>query len=87
LPSQAHPVPVRLKAGGLALRSWGAYHTCHVVPLDTAIALEAAAVCRRHKLPTTDAIIYATAIHQSADLLTCDHHFAGPNVTVIEKAG
>ncbi len=43
--------------------------TCLVFPLDTPIALEAAAICRQHKLPTADAIIYATAMHQSADLL------------------
>jgi len=58
---------------------------CHVVPLDTEIAL-AAAACREHKLATADAIIYATARTQAATLLTCDAHFEGlPGVALIEK--
>lgn len=59
---------------------------CHVVPLDTEIALAAAEACREHKLATADAIIFATARVQGASLLTCDAHFAGlPDVTLIEK--
>jgi hypothetical protein len=30
---------------------------------------------REHKLATADAIVYATARHQDADLLTCNRHF------------
>ncbi|MCL2645119.1 MAG: type II toxin-antitoxin system VapC family toxin [Betaproteobacteria bacterium] len=48
---------------------------CTVVPLDTAIALLAADLHREHKLATADAIVYATAQHQRAELLTCDAHF------------
>ncbi|TIN02707.1 MAG: type II toxin-antitoxin system VapC family toxin, partial [Mesorhizobium sp.] len=33
---------------------------CTVVPLDTEIALAAAEACRKHKLATADAIIFAT---------------------------
>jgi predicted nucleic acid-binding protein len=51
--------------------------TCVVVPLDTPIALLAAELHRRHKLATADAIVYATAQAQGADLLTCDAHFEG----------
>jgi predicted nucleic acid-binding protein len=59
---------------------------CHVVPLDTEIALAAAESCREHKLATADAIILATARAQGATLLTCDAHFEGlPGVTLIEK--
>ncbi|RST55338.1 type II toxin-antitoxin system VapC family toxin [Variovorax sp. MHTC-1] len=50
---------------------------CVVVPLDTSIALLAAELHREHKLATADAIVYATARHQGADLLTCDVHFEG----------
>ncbi len=46
-----------------------------VVPLDTAIAIRGAEVSRQHKLAMADAIIYATAMHVDADLLTCDAHF------------
>lgn len=50
---------------------------CHVVPLDTAIALRAADLHREYKLATADAIVYATAKHQAATLMTCDAHFKG----------
>jgi predicted nucleic acid-binding protein len=46
-----------------------------VAPLTTTIAAAAAAISLTHKLSTADAIIYATAQHYGADLLTCDAHF------------
>jgi predicted nucleic acid-binding protein len=49
--------------------------TCHVVDLDTPIALAAAELCLDRKLATADAIVYATARAHAADLLTCDRHF------------
>lgn len=55
-----------------------AYTTmCIVVPLDTIIALRAANLCRLHRLSSVDAMIYATALLNSADLVTCDRHFEG----------
>lgn len=61
---------------------------CVVADLDTATALSAAEMCARHKLATADAIVYATAVAQGADLLTCDSHFQGlPGVTYMAKAG
>lgn len=60
---------------------------CVVVPLDTRIALLAADLCRKHKLATADAIVYATACVQDADLLTCDAHFAKlPDVAYFRKS-
>jgi predicted nucleic acid-binding protein len=60
---------------------------CVVVPLDTHIALLAADLHRQHKLATADAIVYATARHTGADLLTCDTHFEGlPDVKLFPKA-
>jgi predicted nucleic acid-binding protein len=50
---------------------------CVVVPLDTGIALLASELHREYKLATADAIVYATARHEGADLLTCDAHFEG----------
>lgn len=47
-----------------------------VVPLITETALEAAELSRSHRLPTADAIIYATALALQCRLLTCDAHFA-----------
>ncbi|KAF1021611.1 MAG: tRNA(fMet)-specific endonuclease VapC [Paracidovorax wautersii] len=59
---------------------------CIVVPLDTPIALLAADLHREHKLATADAIVYATALHQNAELLTCDAHFEGlPDVVFFSK--
>ncbi|WHZ10040.1 MAG: hypothetical protein OJF60_000479 [Burkholderiaceae bacterium] len=56
---------------------------CVVVPLDTGIALLAAELHREHKLATAAAIVYATARHQGADLLTCDAHFEGLPAVVL----
>jgi len=61
---------------------------CVVVPLDTRIALLAANLHRQHHLATADAIVYATALHHDAQLLTCDSHFVGlPGVIVFSKCG
>ena len=51
--------------------------TCILAPLDAEIAHLAAEISVKHKLATADAIIYATALHYGADLLTCDAHFKG----------
>ena len=62
--------------------------TCVVVPLDTGLALLAAELHQRHKLATADAIVYATARAQGADLLTCDAHFEGlPGIAYFRKRG
>ncbi len=60
---------------------------CVVVPLDTTIALLAVDLHRKYQLATADAIVYATAQHQGADLVTCDVHFKDlPDVTLFVKA-
>lgn len=59
---------------------------CLVAPLDTRIALHAAELHRQHKLATADAVVYATALENDADLLTCDAHFEGlPGVVLVRK--
>lgn len=59
---------------------------CVVVPLDTTIALLAADLHREHRLATVDAIVYATARHLGAELLTCDAHFENlPDVALFPK--
>lgn len=61
---------------------------CVIVPLDTRIALLAVELHREYKLATADAIVYATARHHGASLLTCDAHFQGlPGVTFLAKTG
>jgi predicted nucleic acid-binding protein len=65
----------------------GATDNCRIVPLDSAIALQAAEIGRTARLATADSIIYATAIYENADLLTCDAHFQDmPNVIYRPKA-
>jgi len=60
---------------------------CIVVPLDTRIALHAAELHRQYKLATADAVVYATALENGADLLTCDAHFEHlPGVVFIRKS-
>lgn len=60
--------------------------TCRIATLDTRIALAAAEICRRLRLATADAIVYATALTHEAGLLTCDAHFDGlPGVTFVAK--
>lgn len=47
----------------------------------------AAELPREHKLATADAIVYATARHAGADLLTCDAHFQNlPGVAFFPKS-
>ncbi len=59
---------------------------CIVTHLDTAQALRAAEVAKEHALAMADAIIYAAAVEASADLLTCDAHFADlPGVVYFAK--
>jgi predicted nucleic acid-binding protein len=89
LPKQAEyvvPTIVQLELAKWAARNVSeetadvllAYTTqCVVLDLDKNIAIRAAELSRDHKLPTADAIIYATALHVDADLLTCDAHFQG----------
>ena len=60
---------------------------CIVVTLDTHIALMAAELHRQHKLATADAIVYAAAQANGAELLTCDAHFAKlPEVVYFRKS-
>ncbi|MNU08414.1 hypothetical protein D3C72_2544420 [compost metagenome] len=49
--------------------------TCTVAPLDSRTAFLAAEIARTHQLAMADAMVYATATANDADLLTCDRHF------------
>ena len=88
-PEQAHcivPTIVQLELSKWLVREVGeeqsdqviAYtQRCVVVPMDTSVALLAAELHREFKLATADAIVYATARQERAELLTCDAHFQG----------
>lgn len=48
-----------------------------VVPVDQEISLSAAVISIQHALPMADALIYATAERNAAELVTSDAHFKG----------
>lgn len=54
------------------------------LPLDATLAIRAATVSVDRRLALADAIVYATAIAQNAELITGDAHFEGlPGVVVL----
>jgi len=59
-----------------------------VVELNAGLSLSAAQISRKHKLPMADSIIYATALHYSAVIYSCDKHFKDiPGVRYFPKLG
>ena len=55
-----------------------------VVPLDDQLSILAAELSHRHQLPLADGIIYTTAKHQDAELITQDADLEGlPGVTYV----
>lgn len=57
-----------------------------IIVLDNAIAISAAQISIKRKLPMADAIIYATAQSLHATLVTSDEHFNGlPGVEYIPR--
>ncbi|MBI5299586.1 MAG: type II toxin-antitoxin system VapC family toxin [Deltaproteobacteria bacterium] len=55
----------------------------NIISLDERLALFSADISLKHKLAMADAIIYATAIHQEAQLITRDHHFKGLDEVIL----
>jgi len=67
-----------------ALAAVAAMKQGKVVPLDDQLSILAAELSHRHKLPLADGIIYTTAKHQDAELLTQDADLEGlPGVTYV----
>lgn len=57
-----------------------------VMALDTSLALLAADIALQHSLSFADAVIYACARQEEAELITSDSHFDGlPSVTCFRK--
>lgn len=57
-----------------------------IVPLDEEIAIFAADLFAKHKLPLADSLIYATTLLHKATLWTQDEHFKGlPHVKYFPK--
>lgn len=71
-----------------ALQVAALLHQGELIPLDSALALAAAAVGVQHKLPLADSIIFATAQQFGATLWTMDADFRKlPNVRYVAKGG
>ena len=60
-----------------ALQAIGQMKQGRVVALDEIVALKAALMSLKHKLPMADSFIYATARIYGATLWTQDNHFKG----------
>jgi predicted nucleic acid-binding protein len=57
-----------------------------VIELNGGLSLSAAQISRKFKLPMADSIIYATSLHYSAVIFSCDKHFKDiPNVRYFPK--
>jgi len=65
----------------MALRAVAQMKQGRVVDITEDVALSAALISLKHKLPMADSLIYATARAQGATLWTQDEHFSSlPNV-------
>jgi len=70
-----------------ALQAVAAMRRGTVVALDFDLAVEAADLGLRHKLPLADSVIFATAVRHQATLWTQDEHFADlPQVRYFPKS-
>lgn len=58
-----------------ALRMVARLHETKIVPITPDLALFAADVSLKHKLPMADALVYATALSQRCSVVTSDPHF------------
>ena len=67
----------RQRDEGTALQYIAVMQQGRVVDLDAALALRAASLGRRHKLPLADSVIYATAQRAGAIVWTQDSDFEG----------
>ncbi|MCW8927157.1 MAG: type II toxin-antitoxin system VapC family toxin [Xanthomonadales bacterium] len=67
----------RQRDEGTALRVMAHMEQGKVIPLDCALAIDAAVLGLQHQLPLADSIIYATAQKYDAQLWTQDADFEG----------
>ena len=49
--------------------------TGRIIELSTELSLSAADISRKYSLAMADSIIYATSLHYSATVFSCDKHF------------
>lgn len=84
--AEVFKVLARESSEGDALQAIAVMHQSEVVPLDANLAVSAAALGLRHKLPLADSIVYATAQLRGAIVWTQDEDFEGlPQVRFFRK--
>ena len=64
-------------AEDLADKAIAATRAARIIALDEPTALYAAELAQLHGLASADALIYASALREQAELVTCDAHFKG----------
>lgn len=76
----------REKDATLALEVIGITENGLIVPMDTALALSAAGISKKHNLSMADAVIFAASRHHNVLLVTSDQHFKHlPNIKYLGK--
>lgn len=70
----------------IALVAVATMQNAQIIPLTEELSLSAADLSLNHKLAMADAIVYASAIHENAKLVTSDKDLKGlPHVTYFPK--
>ena len=84
--TEVFKVVARQRGEGDALQAIAVMHQGEIVPLDGDLAVSAALLGLKHKLPLADSIVYATAQSREATLWTQDEDFEGlPQVRFVRK--
>lgn len=84
--AEVFKVVARERGEGDALQAIAVMHQGEIVPLDADLAVSAAALGLRQKLPLADSIVYATAQSRGATVWTQDEDFDGlPGVRYFKK--
>jgi len=83
---ELHKWVCRERNAELAMEIIALTQRAEVVPLSESLALLASEFAQKHKLSFADAIIYATARQEKAQLITSDDHFENlPAVSYFAK--
>ena len=84
--TEVFKVVARQRSEGAALQVVAVMNQSEVIPLSSDLAVSAAVLGLKHKLPLADSIVYATAKSRGATLWTQDEDFEGlPQVRFFRK--
>lgn len=84
--AEVFKVVARQRGEGDALQAIAVMHQGEIIPLDGDLAVSAAILGLKHKLPLADSIVYATAQSRGATLWTQDEDFEDlPQVRFFKK--